>query len=101
MTPDTKKIICELAKFVPSPFMRSFNWSKYDIPIDILMRAVFAINRGGEWEISIFSKCIEVTNHDIDATDIDREYYEYKDHNNSEIQALSSAVEYVIGAMGK
>jgi hypothetical protein len=104
MTPDTKKKICKLAgvsyTFIAcDDYMGTEERVKREITLDILMRAVFAINREDRYtpEIIISSGKIRVEPMDSSKA---RNFF-YCDYNNNETQALSSAVEYVIGEMDK
>jgi hypothetical protein len=116
MTPDTKKKICELAgvewepsceNIACSTFCEGFDDERQccgdmEITLDILMRAVFAINRkrySGHRIIILDDQIlVDLWDRDIRRHINDKNFY-FKDYGHSEIQALTAAVEYVIGEM--
>jgi hypothetical protein len=91
MIPDTKKIICELAgvdwepscENIACTFCEGFDDERQccgdmEITLNILMRAVFAINRGdGMYQINLVFEHFNVY------VDGNVRHFFYKDHNNS------------------
>ena len=60
--------------------------------LEILVRAMFKINREGEWHLIIDYDSVAIKKH---PNDILHTNIYYSDHNNSEQEALQKALKYV------
>lgn len=64
-----------------------------EITLEILIKAMWAINRRGYWCVEMFKDAIGICNKEPGYDDIKE--FKYKDHNNSEMEALKAALEYI------
>lgn len=65
--------------------------------LELLIKAMWAINREGKWWITIYPHGIHLKlPHRGKGKD-----FEYKQHNNSETEALTKALEYIYKQEGK
>jgi len=92
MKEDFKKWLCELAE-EPYDCVAGFLGHKdHDMEnIFILIKAMWAINREGKWLILISASDIDITRSEKYKSKL----FSYKNHNNSEQQALEKALEYI------
>jgi len=60
--------------------------------LEILIKAMFALNREGKWAIMIHPNEVIVYRQSFSGKDI---IFLIKDHNNSELEALTKALQYI------
>ena len=89
MNEDFKKWVCEKAN-IDEKLVYGCDYRF----IGVLIKAMWAINRKGKWEISIFPQAIHIGKVLFFANEDDI-LFKYKDHNNSEQEALEKALEYI------
>jgi hypothetical protein len=91
MTEDFKKWLCEKAGIeddeVEELLPHSF--------LEILIKAMFAIIRKGKWLVLLGS--MDVTICELGKLSPSSIQFYYSDHNNSEQEALTKALEYIFG----
>lgn len=91
MTNGFKKRMCELAGYNYADFKPTGTFYWKDKELEILIRAMWAINRADDWHI-IMDNCGLWLYNPYGDFEIE---FEYRNHNNSEQEALIKALEYI------
>jgi len=87
MEEDFKRWLCKLNGYdFESDYFRMD-----ELMIEILIKAMWQINRDGKWDIQMDRDYIDVSSRQEVLDDV----FTFKDHNNSELEALTKALEYI------
>lgn len=91
MKEDFKKWLCEKAGHKPEHVRGFIKYDAQTLTLYIFLKAMWAINREDKFDIKMDSNKIVVYCRFI----VDRRYFHYHKHNNSEQEALEKALEYI------
>lgn len=89
MTEDFKQWVCQNAGIDRLHYPH--------LELEILIKAMWSINRGGEWNIDMDYFGLSICKSEAVSQDTTYEaQFHYKDHNSSELEALTKALQYVM-----
>lgn len=91
---DFRKWVCKKGNENIIPKCNDVELHKSDcqIPLNILIKAVFTINRDDKrYEVLLDGVGVNI----YDGQEAEDNYFSYDDHNNSELQALEEALKFV------
>ncbi len=91
MIEDFKKRLCKKAGLMNYYLVNNVRTDNEELIL--LIKAMWAINREGKWHIKMENYCIAF--YSYMAKEYKEIIFKYKDHNNSEQEALQKALEYI------